>query len=62
MKNNNSIPFPLAYLDWCKKVKKAKTVKETENRLWIKEFYYSDDWKEKPVNGIDYAIALGVSI
>jgi hypothetical protein len=53
-------PFPLAYLDWCKKIKKVKDIKETERRDWVYEFYKSEDWREKDVNGIDFAVAMGV--
>lgn len=61
MENNNA-PFPLAYLDWCKKVKEAKSIQQTQNRAWIREFYYSDEWGKKDVNGVDYAIALGANL
>lgn len=59
---NNDMPFPLAYLDWCKTAKGAKTMKETENRSWIAEFYSSPSWNCQPINGIDYAIAMGLPI
>lgn len=58
---NNEIdnPFPLAYLDWCKEVKKANTVEETERRDWIIEFYESEEWNCKPITTLDIIIALG---
>ena len=52
-------PFPLAYLDWCRETKNVKSVKETERRDWIYEFYKSPKWGEKAISGIDLAIAMG---
>ena len=52
-------PFPLAYLDWCKEVKKVKTIEETERRDWIIEFYCSDQWNEKPITTLDIVVAMG---
>lgn len=53
-------PFPLAYLDWCKNVKKIKTLAETENRELVVEFYNSQYWNRKEITGIDLAICLGI--
>lgn len=55
-------PFALAYLDWCKANKDVKTVKETENRDWVREFYHSPAWGRKPITGVDYAIAMGIDL
>ena len=33
-----NIPFPLAYLDWAKGAKGAKSVKDTERHDWVMEF------------------------
>lgn len=54
-----SIPFPLAYLDWCKDTKGATSLAETERRDWIMEFgrLYSNGGGS--VNGLDIARALG---
>lgn len=56
------MPFPLAYLDWCRETKHAKTVEETERRDWIYEFYKSPKWGEKTISGIDFAVAMGEKI
>jgi hypothetical protein len=53
------IPFPLAYLDWAKEVKGAKSIEETERHDWIMEFgrIYSEAGGQ--VNGLDIMIAKG---
>lgn len=60
MKTIDDLPFPLAYLDWCKK-KGVKTVKETENIKMVHQFYI-EVWEPqgKEVNGLEYAIARGL--
>ena len=52
--------FSLEYLDWCKKYKHAKTIKQTFNRDWVSEFYHSKEWNEEPVDGLEYAICLNM--
>lgn len=52
--------FSLEYLDWCKKYKHAKTIKETYRRDWVSEFYHSKEWDEEPVDGLEYAICLNM--
>lgn len=54
--------FLFDFLEWCEDIKGIKTVKETQNRDLIREFYFSEYWNQKPVNGIDYAMALGYYI
>ena len=51
-------PFHLAYLDWCRDIRKIRSYKETQNRNLVREFYYSEYWKEKPINGIDFALCF----
>ena len=58
----NEAPFPLAYLDWCKKEKNVKSVEETERRDWVSEFYMSDEWGRKDITFVDLAIATGYNL
>lgn len=61
-RQNNKLPFALAYLDWCKEVKRGHCVKDAERKDWIREFYYSSSWREKPVCISDLMIANGGKI
>lgn len=60
MIENSELPFPLAYLDWCK-ARGIKTLKDTENKELVDLFYY-EVWEPqgKRVNGIEYGIARGM--
>lgn len=60
MKKNRELPFPLAYLDWCR-AKGIKTLKDTENKKLVDLFYY-EVWEPqgKTVNGMEYAMAMGL--
>ena len=49
--------LPLDYLDWCKEVKKAKSIEETERRDWFIEFVKTKNIKD--VSGFDFMIAMG---
>lgn len=59
MKITDKTLFPLDYLDWCKENKGVKKIEETERFDWICEFYYSDAWNRKPINGMDIYLAMG---
>lgn len=54
----NDLPFCLAYLDWCRDIKKIKTYTDTQDRTLVREFYYSEYWNQKPINGIDFALCF----
>lgn len=56
---SRELPFPLAYLDWCKKWKKVKSITDTERKDWIREFYYSEEWGQKGITSLDLIIANG---
>lgn len=58
---DTSLPFALAYIDWCKAVKEATSLEATQRRDWAYEFgkLYSDAGGN--VTGLDLAIALGKS-
>lgn len=60
MNKNSDLPFPLAYLDWCRS-RGIKTLKDTEDKKLVDLFYY-EVWKPqgKEVNGVEYAIARGI--
>ena len=51
-------PFPLAYLDWCKEVKKVTKLEDTERRDWITEYAKSGLYKGE-ITGFDLMIAMG---
>jgi hypothetical protein len=52
-------PFPLAYLDWAKEVKGAKSVKDTERHDWVMEFGRLYAQAGGLLNGLDILIAKG---
>lgn len=55
---DTSVPFPLAYLDWCK-AKGIENFEETENHSLVMEFgkMYTD--KGGKVNAFEIMIARG---
>lgn len=60
--DSEQLPFPLAYLDWVKQNKPVTDISQTERRDWIREFYESESWNQKPVNGFDLAVAMGYEV
>lgn len=52
-------PFPLAYIDWCKEVKKSSDLISTQRRDWVYEAgkLYHD--LGGTITGLDLAIAMG---
>lgn len=56
-----NIPFPLAYLDWAKGAKGAKSVKDTERHDWVMEFGKLFAQAGGQVSGLDIAIAKGIN-
>lgn len=59
MSIDTMIPFPLAYLDWVKEIKGAKSIEETERHDWVMEFGRIYSQAGGQVNGIDIMIAKG---
>ena len=53
-----SVPFPLAYLDWCKS-KGIKSLKDTENNALIMEFGKLYKQKGGKIEAYEILIARG---
>lgn len=52
--------FPLHYIEWCKKTKNPKSLKDTERFDWICEFYQSDEWNRKEITPLDLIKCMGM--
>ena len=59
MKIDINNPFPLAYLDWAKEVKGAKSLADTERHDWVMEFGKLFSQAGGKVSGLDLAMAKG---
>ncbi len=59
---NKNVPFPLAYLDWCKTTKRIKTLKETENHTMVMEFWQIYSKTGGCIEPWEIVIAKGESI